>query len=151
MASNSRLAIAVHTLGVLTFAGDKSVSSEMIAGSVNTNPVVIRRIIRKFASKGIVEVRMGTGGGSRLTRPPEEITLAQIYDTLDEDDLFNSPELSDGHMCPIGKAVRPILKQVFIGIEANLRESLKEITLADVMKSVSESLAGGGIVPGKKC
>ena len=102
MASNSRLAIAIHTVGIIAFLGGKRVTSRIIAGSVNTNPVVIRRIIASLVKQGLVEVQMGAGGGSRLTRPPEKITLADIYIALEEGKIFDVPILDDSHQCPIG-------------------------------------------------
>jgi Rrf2 family protein len=140
MASNSRLAIAIHTAGMLAFGEQLPITSKMIAGSVDTNPVVIRRIIGNLAKHGLVEVKMGTGGGSRLTRPPDEITLAEIYLALEEGEIFNVPKLADSHDCPIGKLVRPVLKKIFGEAENSLIEKLQNKTLQDVMSSIREKL-----------
>lgn len=40
---NSRLAVAIHILSLISM--DEKTSSEIIADSVNTNPVVVRRMI----------------------------------------------------------------------------------------------------------
>lgn len=45
MAGNTRLATAIHVAGMLSFAAEMPMTSEAIANSCNTNPVVIRRII----------------------------------------------------------------------------------------------------------
>ena len=142
MAANSKFAIAIHTLGVLAFVGDKPVSSEMIAKSVDTNPVVIRRIIRKFVKHGLVTVRMGTGGGSRLTRAPEDISLGSIYLAIEEESVFQVPVLGDDHPCPIGRFVRPVLEKVFGHAENQMRGQLEKITLRDVMDDVSARMQG---------
>ena len=141
MASNSRLAIAIHTLGVMAFMGEKSVTSKMIAGSVKTNPVVIRRIVGNLVKQGLVEVQMGTGGGSRLARPAEEISLAEIYQALEEGELFDVPVLEDSHRCPIGRTVRPVLKKVFGEAENSLMKYLDKVALADVMGLVKEKMS----------
>ncbi len=140
MASNSKFAIAVHTLGVLAVLDGKPVSSEMIAGSVGTNPVVIRRIIRKFVDRGLVEVQMGTGGGSKLTREPENIPLSEIYLALEEDELFQVPMLPETHGCPVGRLIRPVLQNVFTDIEHELVERLVGISLRDVMNKVLKAM-----------
>jgi len=139
--ANSRLAIAIHTLGVLAFIGEKSVSSKMIAGSVKTNPVVIRRILANFVKSGLVEVQMGAGGGSRLARSAEEISLADIYLALNEGDMFDVPILEDSHQCPIGRTVRPILKEVFFEAESSLVKSLGQFSLAEVIGQVKERMS----------
>ncbi len=140
MASNSRLAIAIHTVGVLAFVGEKSVTSNMVAQSVNTNPVVIRRIVGSLVKHGLVEVQMGTGGGSRLTRPPEDITLADIYLALEEGEVFDVPMLEDSHECPIGRIVRPVLKKVLGEAEKSMIQYLQKVKLSDVMGLVKRNL-----------
>lgn len=140
MASNSRLAIAVHIAGMLAFGEQMPMTSQMIAESVDTNPVVIRRIIGNLVKHNIVEVKMGTGGGSRLTRKPEEISLAEIYLALEEGEIFNVPELDDSHRCPIGRYVRPVLRKVFGEAENCLINDLQNKSLRDVMDEIKEKL-----------
>ncbi len=151
MASNSKFAIAVHTLGVVALLDGKPVSSEMIAGSVGTNPVVIRRILKHFVKHGLVEVQMGTGGGSKLTRKPEEISLSEIYLALEEDELFQVPLLPDNHGCPIGRFIRPVLQNIFTGIEKELVNSLVGLTLRDVMNRVSRAIGSNDKKPDSQC
>jgi len=140
MASNSRLAIAVHTAGILAMNERAPVTSEMIASSVGTNPVVIRRIVGSLVKGGIVDVRKGTGGGSLLTRAPKDITIGDIYEALDEDDLFQVPELGAEHSCPVGRAVRPILKDLFSGAEDALVAYLRTVSLQDLIVILGEKL-----------
>ncbi len=140
MASNSKLAIAIHTAGMLAFGEQMPLTSKIIAESVDTNPVVIRRIIGNLVKHGLVEVKMGTGGGSRLTRQPREITLADIYLALEEGYIFNVPELEKSHCCPIGKVVRPVLKKFFGEAENGLIEKLRKITLQDILNDVRKEL-----------
>ena len=143
MASNSRLAIAIHTLGVLAFVGESPVNSRMIAKSVKTNPVVIRRIIQSLVRNGLVEVRKGTTGGSRLTRHPSEISLAEVYRSLEEPPVFDVPILEDSHECPIGRTVRPVLRKVLDNAELGLLKQLEKVSLADVMGMVKENMPKG--------
>jgi Rrf2 family protein len=143
MASNSRFAIAIHTVGVLAFVGGESVTSQLIAKSVNTNPVVIRRIMGNLVKSGLVEVQMGTGGGSRLSRSPEEITLGDIYLALEEGEVFDVPILDDKHECPIGRTVRPVLTEFLGEAENCMLKQLHRVTLSDVMESVAARLPSG--------
>src|SRR5215212_5894296 len=112
MAGNSRLATAIHVAGMLPFAEQMPLTSEAIANSCNTNPVVIRRIIGFLTRHGLVTVKMGTGGGARLTKNPNEIKLAEIYAALDEGSVFEVPQFDATHHCEVGKIVRPILANV---------------------------------------
>lgn len=140
MASNSRLAMAVHTAGILALNEKVPVTSEMIATSVGTNPVVIRRIIGCLVKGGIVDVRKGAGGGSLLTRAPSDISIGDIYDALDEDHLFQVPSLGETHSCPIGRAVRPILSEIFQGAEGAVVRYLGSVTLEDLIGMIADRL-----------
>ena len=140
MASNSRLAIAIHTAGMLAFGEEMPMTSTMIAKSVDTNPVVIRRIIGNLVKHGLVEVKMGTGGGSRLTKEPEEISIAEIYLALEEGEIFNVPEMDESHGCPIAKLVRPVLKRVFGAAENSLLAELQSRSLQHVIDDMRKKL-----------
>ena len=140
MASNSRLTIAVHTLGILAFQNEAPINSKLIAESVGTNPVVIRRIVGNLAKHGLVEVKMGTGGGAKLTRAPENIRIGEIYLALEEDEIFNVPEFNETHCCQLGRLVRPVLGEILDDAEKYLIAKLNEVSLLDVMKKVGEKL-----------
>ncbi|CAN5309179.1 Rrf2 family transcriptional regulator [soil metagenome] len=145
MAGNSRLATAIHVAGMLSFVDNVPMTSENIARSVNTNAVVIRRIIGLLTKAEIVKVKMGVGGGACLAKQPESINLAEIYLALDENSVFDVPQLEDSHQCVLGKIVRPVLSEVLIEVENSLLESLRKITLADVIGRVQERMLKLGV------
>lgn len=141
MAGNSRLATAIHVAGMLSFAESIPLTSENIASSLNTNPVVVRRIIGALTKHGLVKVKMGTGGGSCLTRNPKDINLAEIYEAVDEGAIFEVPQFDEDFHCMIGKIVRPILAEVLGEVENDLKENLSKTTLADVLEKVKKAIA----------
>jgi Rrf2 family protein len=79
MAGSCRFAFAVHALAMLAAHPDRKVTSEEIAQSVNTNAVVIRRLLAALRKAGLITTRQGPGRGSSLTRPPRQISLDAIY------------------------------------------------------------------------
>lgn len=139
------MATAIHVAGMLSFADKVPLTSENIAQSVNTNAVVIRRIIGLLTKANIVKVKMGVGGGACLAKNPETITLAEIYLALDENSVFDVPQLEETHQCVLGKIVRPVLSEVLHEVEINLLESLRKITLADVIKRVHLRMSNQGL------
>ena len=141
MAANSKLTTAIHITGMLSMMGETPLTSEMIARSVGTNPVVVRRIIGQLAAANIVSVKMGTGGGASLARRAETITLADVLKALDEGTVFDVPQFEDAHQCEIGKIVRPVLAEVLGRAENKLFDELNRITLAFVIGKVKTELA----------
>lgn len=140
MAGNSRLATAIHVAGMLSFGNKIPMTSDKIAQSCNTNPVVIRRIIGQLTRHGLVEVKMGSGGGATLTKNPDQITLGEIYIALEEGALFEVPQLNEEHDCQMGKIVRPVLAEVLGGVEQGLLDNLNQITLDQVIEKVKEKM-----------
>lgn len=144
MAANSRFAVAIHAMGMLSFGDELNVTSEDVARSVRTNPVVVRRLLAQLTRRGLVAVKLGAGGGARLTRPPERVTLAEIYLALEEGPLFQVPLLDETHECPIGRSVGPVLSGVLLRAEKGLLAELQSVTLADVIGKVMRRMKKHG-------
>lgn len=134
MAANSRFAVATHTVAVLAYSEDKFVTSEFIASSVNTNPVVIRRILSALTKAKLCESQTGKLGGSRLARKPQSITLLDIYRAVECDKLFAQHARSENKNCPVSCNIKGVLSRVFQKCEVAVEDSLKSTTVADLIK-----------------
>ena len=78
MQISSRFTIAVHIFACIEAFGDQyKLTSDFLAGSVNVNPVIIRKTMSQLQKAGLIKVARGTGG-IRITRPLEEITLLGV-------------------------------------------------------------------------
>src|ERR1700748_2759067 len=87
---SSRFSIAVHILSLIAVT-PTDCTGDYIAGSVNTNPVIIRRIMGMLKKAGLIDIRPGVGGAS-LLKSQEEITLLDVYravEVINEGQLFN--------------------------------------------------------------
>ncbi len=73
---NSRLSVAVHILALLALNKGQPLTSDYIARSVNTNPVVIRRLLGRLRRIGLVRSQGGIGGGWDLVRGADLISLS---------------------------------------------------------------------------
>ena len=75
MQISSRFTMAVHTLLCIDFFGKtEKVTSDFIAGSVGTNPVIIRKLLIQLKAAGLIQVKRGTGG-----RPWKSLYLTSVY------------------------------------------------------------------------
>ena len=83
--------MAVHVLAVLAYKEGDPVTSSLLAGSVNTNPVIIRRLLLSLKRARLIDTRKGAGAGSRLSRSPQRINLAEIYRAVESHEAFSSP------------------------------------------------------------
>jgi Rrf2 family protein len=133
--------MAVHVLAVLAYKEGDPVSSTLLAGSVNTNPVIIRRLLLSLQRAKLVETRKGAGAGSRLSRSPGRINLAEIYRAVEDVEPFATPSRKPNAGCPVGYCIRHTLEEIFASAQQALERDLEKTTLATVMDKVKASAA----------
>ncbi len=141
MAANSQFSMAVHILTLLAKAGDENVKSECIAGSVNTNAVVIRRVIGQLSQAGIVSSQTGAFGGTRLAKPANEITLCEIYKAVACGEVFALHAKAPEQDCPIGANIEAVLCDLQKEIDKAVGDRLGKYTLACFIDKVSVAQA----------
>ena len=134
----------MHVLAVLAYKEGEAVTSALLASSVNTNPVVIRRLLLLLQSAGFIETRKGAGAGSRLSRTPGRITLAEVYQAVETDEPFASHSKRPNQACPVGYCIQAALEKIFAGAEAALQRELAKTSLSDILKSVKASCSRSG-------
>ena len=131
--------MAVHVLAVLAYKEGDRVTSALLADSVNTNPVVIRRLLLSLQRAKLVDTCKGAGSGSRLSRSPRRINLAEVYRAVEAAEPFASPSRKPNAACPVGKCIREALGRVFASARSALEQDLEKTTLADLMDTVKAS------------
>ena len=136
MRTSCRFGMAVHVLAVLAYKEGDRVTSALLAGSVNTNPVIIRRLLLSLQRAKLVDTSKGAGSGSRLNRAPGRINLAEVYRAVESAEPFASPSRKPSAACPVGKCIRETLGRVFVSAQGALERDLEKTTLADVMETV---------------
>jgi Rrf2 family protein len=115
---------------------DEPVKSEYVASSVNTNPVVIRRVLCALAKARLVTSQTGAGGGSKLARSPKEITLLDVYRAVEEGKLFSLHPKPPSRECPVGVNILSVLEDVFEEVEEAVEQVLAKITMTQILHSV---------------
>jgi Rrf2 family protein len=134
--TSSRFTTAIHILTLLGHENDQAVTSDYIAGSVNTNPVVIRRLLRALADAGLVTSVPGASGGSRLARQPKEITLLDVYSAVEDEELFGRHAQQPNAKCPVGSRIAGVLAPRFDEAARALQQSLARTTIASLLNEV---------------
>jgi DNA-binding IscR family transcriptional regulator len=112
MGSSTRFAVGIHLLTALAANPGKVLCSEDIADSVNTNPVVVRRLFALLTAAGLARARLGQGGGFKLGwRPASNITLLDIFAALEKTDLFGAPRSPPSASCRVGAHILPVRRE----------------------------------------
>jgi Rrf2 family protein len=120
MAVNTRFATAVHTLVLLAAEPDVQQTSEEIAQKLNTNPVVIRRVLSLLRKAGLINSQKGPSGGSRLAKPGKAIRLGDVYRALTPGSVFHGSGRPGENGIKVGAALDKIFRDAQSALEAEL-------------------------------
>jgi Rrf2 family protein len=131
--------MAVHVLAVLAYKEGDRVTSTLLAHSVNTNPVIVRRLLLALQRARLVETGKGAGSGSRLSRSPGRINLAEVYRAVEASEPFAKPSRKPNAACPVGHCIRQTLENIFASAQNALEQDLEKTTLANVIEAVKAS------------
>jgi len=129
---STRFSIAVHTLSLIAITPNEC-TGDYIAASVNTNPVVIRRIMGMLKKAGLVDVRPGVGGAS-LCRAPEAITLLDVYravNVIEDNQLFRVHE-GPNVLCPVGRNIENVLQAELCEAQAAMEQRLAQTNISQL-------------------
>jgi len=149
MPTSTRFAVAVHAAAALAFNHGGPVRSEDIARSASTNPTVIRKLFSLLADAGITDARLGLGGGAVLARPPEDVTLLDIYRAVEEPMLIPLHRRSPDPGCSVGRNIQAVLRPVADRAQHAMEAELATVTLADVARNLRERVGPAAIAASK--
>ncbi len=143
MQISSRLTIAIHILACIeTFKNEYKVTSDFLAGSVNVNSVVIRRILSQLRTAGFVEVARGTGG-AEIKKPLSEISMLDIYhavDCVENGELFHFHENPNPN-CPVGRNIHAILDNKLDRVQQAMETEMAHITMEEIIAETQEFIS----------
>ncbi|MGI8772138.1 MAG: RrF2 family transcriptional regulator [Acidobacteriaceae bacterium] len=130
MAANTRFATAVHVLVLLASNPDSLKTSSVMAEQLQTNAVVIRRILSLLQQADLITSQKGPAGGSRPTHSAKDISLADIYRAVDAGNALHIPVARGGGVVRINAS----LERVYAEGRDCFLEALEGTTLAQLLK-----------------
>lgn len=131
MRRDSKLSGVLHILLHMA-ERDGPVTSEDLSRMMDTNPVVVRRIMAGLRDQGYVQSEKGHGGGWALSCDFAKVTLKDIYDAVGSPSLLAIGNRTDAPKCLVEQAVNAALQQSFDDAERILLSRLGNVTLAEL-------------------
>lgn len=138
MQISSRFTMAIHMFACIDTFSDQKMTSDFMAGSIGTNPVIIRKLLQQLKAAGLIEVSRGTGGVT-ITRPLDKITFLDIYKAVEcapDEQLFHFHENQNPN-CPVGRNIHHVLDERLLRVQKAMEAELANMTLADVKQDVA--------------
>jgi Rrf2 family protein len=126
---SGRFQIAVHILTLLHAAKGELLASDYIAGSVNINPVLIRKELSSLTKAGMVTSKEGKNGGYTLGKPASQITMAQVYDLVSAKTVLGKARNMPNPACPVGKQINGYFSVMDEEVHQSVLKMLSKQTL----------------------
>jgi Rrf2 family protein len=133
---NQQFAFAVHIMTVLAFTRDEIVDSKTLAASVNTNAVVVRRLLLALRRAKLIRTYAGKHGGAKLSKKPGRVTLLDIYAAVEPRSIIPVNERKAFPRCPVSCNMKRIMNRVAETAEMAVRKQLRTITLKQLVSQV---------------
>jgi Rrf2 family protein len=141
MQIGTKFSVAIHVLlCAAVFRDRQKVTSELIASSANTNPVIIRKIMGQLRQAGLIEVTSGTGGIA-LKEKPAKITLLDVFRAVEpvkDGELFKIHGNTD-KKCLVGKNIGKVLPVYFQGAQDAMTKYLAKVPLQTLLNDLTKS------------
>ncbi len=138
MQISSRFTMAIHMFACIDTFTDQKMTSDFMAASIGTNPVIVRKLLQQLKAAGLIEVSRGTGGVT-VTKPLNEITFLDIYKAVEctpDEELFHFHE-NPNQACPVGRNIHHVLDDKLAKVQEAMERELAAITLADVKRDIA--------------
>lgn len=140
MSDSQQFPVAAHTLAYLAHkqadAPERAVSSTILAASMPTNPVVVRRVTAQLARAGLIATRAGSGGGAWLLKPASEIRLDEVLKAVDGCAHLGKPP-PGVRGCPVGEHIPRQIALAITAADQAAQNRLNAITVADLLDTAA--------------
>ncbi|PBJ14569.1 Rrf2 family transcriptional regulator [Flavobacterium sp. ACN6] len=128
---SGKFAITIHILTLLNKFPNDYLSSEFIAGSINLNPVLVRKEIANLKAHHIVESKEGKNGGTKLAVNASNLTLKEIFEMTFETIGLGFAKNQPNPDCPVGKKINQNLEALYSEMNQKVNAQLENISLED--------------------
>src|SRR5699024_10341016 len=105
-----------------------------IAGSININPVIVRKELGILKELGWVVSKKGKEGGSMLRVSSSEISLADIYKAVKNSNVLGKKNKCDTTKCPVGRNINKELELLFDKTDEILNNSLQHNSMKNFVR-----------------
>ena len=128
----------MQILCVMAYIGPDGMTSEVIARSLRTNPVVVRRLLKQLEREQLVRLRPGKDGGVQLARVPEDITLDEVCQAIEGKNGVFALRQGGSANCMVNRSMPALLGPIFAAADRAVAGVLAQTTIATLTKQIPQ-------------
>jgi len=123
--------LALHSMALLAARPDGPLATREMATELHVSEAHLSKVLQRLAKAGLVGATRGPGGGFTLAKRPDDISLLDVYETIDgplgcDECLLGEPTCR-GEACLLGDLIKSVNNQ--------MRTYLSMTHLADVTQA----------------
>ncbi|OJV63066.1 MAG: hypothetical protein BGO41_10200 [Clostridiales bacterium 38-18] len=134
---STKFSVSLHILSLIALKEEKSITSDYIAGSINTNPVLVRRLMSLLKKSGLI-VAQTKIGATGLAKPANEISMKEIFIAVEGDAPIFKIHEDTNQNCPVGARIGSVVTHVNHQMKEKFNEELDSIYLIDILMDLDE-------------
>lgn len=135
MAFSTKLSVATHMLALIAIFENEEVTSEAMAASIQTNPVVVRKLLSQLNKEGLIETSRGSGK-TKLATLAQDISLYDIYQAVEKkQDVFKIHQ-DTNPACIVGGNIQTVLSKTMNDVERHVQQALETVSLQDIVTDI---------------
>ena len=103
-------ALALHAMVYMATNPDTIVTTKEVAKALDASDNHLAKVFQRLARQNLVTSARGPSGGYRLTKPPDQISLLEVYEAIEgplkpSECVLNHP-VCDGSICIFGTLLK---------------------------------------------
>jgi Rrf2 family protein len=134
---DTRFSVSVQIMMTMAHHNDEMMNSDILAKALKTNPTFVRKLVSKLVAANLVHSFRGKGGGIKLAKTPNDISLKDIYLASTEEktllSVHNKPVIK---ACQVSCCIKEVLDDIVVGIEDSTISFLSKKRLSDLLKNI---------------
>ena len=112
------------------------ISTQQIADKLNIPPSTSSVILRRLKKAGLIEAREGVNGGVRLAKLPEQITVLDIFDAVEQSGTMFPTNINILKADEKATRAQQSILAVLVNAENEMKRTLGAVTVKDLMLSL---------------
>ena len=129
---STKFAVSIHIISMIAISEGTPITSDYIAGSVNTNPSLVRRLMGNLKAANLITTKTKVGA-TGLAKPCSEISLLEIFRAVEQQQTLFAIHEDTNQKCPVGRKIGSVLSHVNQRTQDKMEAELASIYLSDLL------------------
>jgi len=138
---STKTSVGIHILCVIALSPEANITSDHIAGSIGTNPALVRRLMSQLKQAGLIRTstKLGVVG---LAKDSGSITMLDVFHAVEKEQRVFDLHTHCNPKCPVGANIEGTLTQTYERVQSDFEARLDGINLADILDSIEQRSNG---------